>query len=68
MAPHLPFDCPTRVTDRNGRVVPYTTPVYGLLSDLVGWIRLRFATPPPESGQDPADDENDKWPPPPRPF
>lgn len=67
MAPYLPFDCPTRVTDRNGRSVSYATPVYGLLSDLVGWIRLRFGAPPP-SGQVPEDDENDRWPPPPRPF
>ncbi|MBN9237993.1 hypothetical protein QV13_01305 [Mesorhizobium hungaricum] len=67
MAPYLPFDCPTRVTDRNGRSVSYATPVYGLLSDLMGWVRLRFGAPPPRSGQG-ADEEDGKWPPPPRPF
>jgi hypothetical protein len=66
MAPYLPFDCPSRVMDRNGRSVSYATPVSGLLNDLVGWIRLRFGAPPP--GQVPAEDEDDIWPPPPRPF
>jgi len=67
MAPYLPFDCPTRVTDRSGRSVSPDA-CRRMLMDLVGWIRQRFGAPPPPSRQNPVNDENSRWPPPPRPF
>lgn len=67
MAPYLPFDCPTRVTDRNGRSVSYATPIFGLLREMAGWIVQRLVAQSQPPDPDPADNKR-QWEPPPYHF
>jgi len=67
MAPYLPFDCPTRIKDRNGCSASYVMPMFGLIKETAGWIvrclRAQFRPIAPDS----ADNER-RWEPPPYHF
>jgi|GEM_PF-6990166 len=67
MAPYLPFDCPTRVTDRNGCPVSYVTPISELLRETAGWIVQCLRTRSQPTDPDP-DDNKRQWEPPPYHF